>query len=76
MFVVLGVVVVVLLLLLFVSMYVMKYTIFPSLKETFDNMVHGTDSDFYPSKTFTDSKPGYVFMSGDKGQGYYKDLHK
>ena len=51
----------------------MKDTIFSSLKETFDNMVHGSDNDFYPSKTFTGSKPGYVFMSGDKGQGYYKD---
>lgn len=60
-------------LLLFIALYVMKDTIFSSVKETYDNMVHGTDSDFYPSKTFTGSKPGYVFMSGEKGQGYYKD---
>ena len=58
---------------LFMVLYVMKDTIFSSLKETFDYMVHGSDNDFYPSKTFTGSKPGYVFMSGDKGQGYYKD---
>ena len=75
MLVVLGVVVV-FLLVLFMAMYVMEYPIFSSLKETFDNVVHGTDSDFYPSKTFTGSKPGYVFMSGEKGQGYYKDIHK
>jgi len=66
MFVVIGVVVV-LLLLLFMVLYVMKDTIFSSLKETFNN------TDFYPSKTFTGSKPGYVFMSSDKGLGYYKD---
>mgnify|MGYP006081821829 CR=1 FL=1 len=60
-------------LLLFIALYVMKDTIFSSVKETYDNMVQGVDSDFYPSKTFTGSKPGYVFMSGEKGQGYYKD---
>ena len=72
MIVVLGVVVVFLLLLV-MAMYMMECPIFSSFKETFDNVVHGTDSDFYPSKTFTGSKPGYVFMSGEKGQGYYKD---
>ena len=67
------IVVVVVFLILFMVLYVMKDTIFSSVKETYDNMVHGTDIDFYPSKTFTGSKTGYVFMSGEKGQGYYKD---
>jgi hypothetical protein len=68
MFVVLTLVVI--FIILFMVMYVMEYPIFSSLKETFNN------TDFYPSKTFTGSKPGYVFMSGEKGQGYYKDKHK
>ncbi len=31
---------------------------------------------FIKSDTFTGSKPGWVFMSGEKGLGYYLDVKK
>ena len=60
-------------------MYFMKDTLFPSKQVTFDPVVTektiGKDSDdFFPSKTFTGAKPGFVFKRGDLGQGYYKDV--
>lgn len=32
-----------------------------------------SDIDFYPSPTFQESKKGFVFKLGNKGQGYYRD---
>ena len=63
-------------------MYFMKDTLFPSKQVTFDPVVtektvhtdgKDSDDDFFPSKTFTGRKPGYVFTLRDEGQGYYKD---
>jgi hypothetical protein len=36
-------------------------------------MSRDTDSDFIPSKSYTGSKPGYVFKRGSQGVGYYID---
>ena len=60
-------------------MYFMKDTLFPSKQVTFDPVVTEKEvitkdsDDFFPSKTFTGAKPGYVFKRGDLGQGYYID---
>ena len=60
-------------------MYFMKDTLFPSKQVTFDPVVTEKEvitkdsDDFFPSKTFTGAKPGYVFKLGDQGQGYYID---
>ena len=65
------------LIVLLIGLYMMKDKLFPTKQVTFDPVVTkktvGKDSDFYPSKTFTGAKPGYVFKRGDKGQGYYRD---
>ena len=61
-------------------MYFMKDTLFPPPKKvTFDPVVtekavdKDSDDYFFPSKTFTGRKPGYVFTLRDEGQGYYRD---
>ena len=73
--------VVCILLVLLFGLYIMKDILFPPKQVTFDPVVtektvhtdgKGSD-DFFPSKTFTGRKPGYVFKRGDLGQGYYRD---
>ena len=60
-------------------MYFMKDTIFQKKQVTFDpvvtekTVITKDSGDFFPSKTFTGAKPGYVFTLGDQGQGYYID---
>ena len=73
--------VVCILLVLLFGLYIMKDILFPPKQVSFDPVVtektvntagKGSD-DFFPSKTFTGRKPGYVFKRGDLGQGYYRD---
>ena len=51
----------------------MKDKIFPK-QVSFDPIIKTADNkDFISSNTFTGTKSGYVFKTGEKGLGYYKD---
>ena len=70
--------VVFIILVVLLGLYLIKDKIFPPKQVTFDPVVIEKEvdedsDDFFPSKTFTGRKPGYVFKRGDLGQGYYKD---
>ena len=71
--------VVFIILVVLLGLYLIKDKIFPPKQVTFDPVVIEKEvitkdsDDFFPSKTFTGAKPGYVFKRGDLGQGYYID---